>query len=255
MVHCKCHLWSTQHLLKAFPRARSGFPPARICSGGAPYCAQLQSCSSAPLPVPVTTTILWENLQKAGRTHCFTCMVINNSSSAQAAASSSWLNVKLDLLSPLPSVHNSSHLPKLCEKWFFMLFACFRASIIIICADSFILQLWQSLKNASPINQHIVGFQNEIFSRWHLLLLLLLLLVSSLQQQSMASFCFSFNCRMSVDFKTLHLNEVFLTRFRLFLKHCIRMKCFWPTSDYLTELFCHKSCLFSSQILTWELFL
>lgn len=189
---------------RAFPRARSSFPPARVCSRGAPYCAQLQSCSSAPLPAPLTATILWENLQEASGTHCFTCMVINNSSSGEAAASSSGLNVQLDLLSPLPSVHNSSHPPKLCEKWFFMLFACFRASIIIICTDSFILQLWLSLKNASPINQHIVGFQNEIFSRWHFLLHLLFLLFSSLQQQSMACFCFSFNCTLSIDFKTLH---------------------------------------------------
>lgn len=47
---------------------------------------------------------------------------------------------------------------------FFMLFACFSASIIIMCTDSFILQLWQSLKNTRPINHHIVGFQNESFA-------------------------------------------------------------------------------------------
>lgn len=209
MVHCKCHLWNTQDVLKATHSRergspRSSFPSARICSGGAPYCAELQSCGSASLPPPATTTVLWENLQKAGITHCFTRIVINDSSSGEAAASSSWLNAKLDLLSPLPSVHNSSHLPKLCEKWFFVLFACFRASIIIICTDSFILQLWQSLKNASPINQHVVGFQNEIFSSWHFLSLFLFLLFHSLQQQSMACFCFSFNCTMPTDFKTLH---------------------------------------------------
>jgi len=149
-------------------------------------------------------------LQKAHITHCFTCIVINNSNSSKAAASSSWLNVKLDLPSPLPSVHNSSCLPKFCEKWFFILFACFREFIIIMCTDSFILQLWQSLKNASPINQHIVAFQNKIFCIWHFLYFSFsfsfsfffpfyfpfssfpfLFYFFSLQQQSMIWFCFS----------------------------------------------------------------
>lgn len=172
------------------------FSFAWICSGGAHHCVQLQSSSSASLPPPVTIKFPWENLWKACTTHCFACIVINNSNSSKAAAYSSWLNVKLDLPSPLPSVHNSSHLPKLCEKWFFMLFACFRASIIIMCTDSFILQLWQSLKNASPINQHIVGFQNENFCSWQFILLFLLF--SSLQQQSIACFCFLFNCTTSI---------------------------------------------------------
>lgn len=98
--------------LKHAGRSQSGAFPAFLGHGFVP--GELPIVLSSR--VEATITILWEYLQQAGTIHCFTGVVINNSGAGEAADSSSRLNVKLDLLSPLPSVHNSSHLPKLCEK-------------------------------------------------------------------------------------------------------------------------------------------